>query len=179
MARYTRTAQIFHWLMFVLIIGALIVGFYMGELPRSPFKLQVVSLHKWNGVTILLLALMRVTWRVLNPPPPLPSTMPGWQQNAAHWLHRALYLLIIAMPMSGWLMSSAKGFPVVWFGVLPLPDLVEKNHDLGELLEKVHEVLAFALIGLLVLHVLAALKHHVIDRDNVLSRMLPWIKPRT
>ena len=100
--------------------------------------------------------------------------MPGWQKAAAHGLHHLLYLLMIAIPLSGWLMSSAKGFQTVYFGVLPLPDLLPKNKELGELLEVVHSSLNFTLAGLVVAHVAAALKHHLLDRDDVLTRMLPF-----
>ena len=104
--------------------------------------------------------------------------MPAWQRLSAQWTHSLLYLLMIAMPVSGWMMSSAKGFPVVWFGVLPLPDLIEKNHDVGELLQEVHETLGVVLLTLLAVHVAAAIQHHVKDRDDVLSRMLPLVKSR-
>ncbi len=178
MKSYTKVAILLHWLMFFLISGLFTVGFYMADLPNSPQKLQIFSWHKWAGITALLLVLLRVTWRLLNPPPALPATMPAWQQRAAGWTHALLYLLMIAMPISGWLMSSAEGFQVVWFGVLPLPNLLEKNHALGETLGDVHSAFAFVLLGVLALHVAAALKHHVMDRDTVLSRMLPLIKPR-
>jgi cytochrome b561 len=178
MQTYTKTAMLLHWLMFFLISGLFVVGFYMADLPNSPEKLKIISWHKWTGITVLLLALPRVTWRLLNAPPALPATMPAWQRLSAQWTHSLLYLLMIAMPVSGWMMSSAKGFPVVWFGVLPLPDLIEKNHDVGELLQEVHETLGVVLLTLLAVHVAAAIQHHVKDRDDVLSRMLPLVKPR-
>ena len=100
--------------------------------------------------------------------------MPGWQKTAAQGLHHLLYLLMIAIPLSGWLMSSAKGFQTVYFGIIPLPDLLQKNKELGELLELVHSSLNFTLAGLVVAHIAAALKHHLLDRDEVLARMLPF-----
>lgn len=178
MKTYTAPAIFFHWLIFFMISGSLIMGFYMGDLPKGPEKLQFISWHKWAGVTIFMLVLMRLTWRLLNPPPALPSSMPAWQVRAANATHLVLYLLMLAMPLSGWLMSSAKGYPTVWFGVLPLPDLLDKNHDLGEALEEVHEILAFVILGLVGLHVAAAFKHHFVDRDDVLTRILPGLKPR-
>jgi cytochrome b561 len=99
--------------------------------------------------------------------------MPAWQRTAAHALHLLLYVLMLAIPLSGWLMSSAKGFQTVWFGILPLPDLVGKDKDLGELLEAVHMSLNFGFAALVAAHVGAALKHHLVDRDDVLVRMLP------
>ncbi|MEO0316526.1 MAG: hypothetical protein RL404_203 [Pseudomonadota bacterium] len=172
-AQYTATAKALHWLMALLIIGLLALGFVMTEMPVSPQKLKVYSWHKWGGVTLFVLLLVRVSWRIAHPPPALPWQMGRLQQLAAHLGHLALYALMIALPITGWLMSSAKGFQTVWFGVLPIPDLLGKDKALGELLEEVHESLSWVLIALLVVHVVAALKHHVIDKDDILTRMLP------
>jgi cytochrome b561 len=143
----------------------------MHELPLSPTKLQLYSYHKWIGITVLLLAGVRVVWRLTHRPPPLPDSVVRWQRQASAVVHGLLYVLILAIPLSGWLMSSAKGFPVVWFGVLPLPDLVGKSRELGELLEEVHEWLNYTLLALVILHVAAALKHHFIERQPFLQRM--------
>lgn len=177
MQTYTGIAKTLHWLVFALMSGAFIVGFYMAGLPLSPAKLQLVSWHKWTGVTIFLLVLMRLTWRLMNPPPAQTAPMPAWQLQASEITHRLLYLLMLAMPVSGWLMSSAKGVPTVWFGLIQLPDLLEKNKPLGKALEEVHEILGFIILAFVAIHVVAALKHHFVDRDNVLARMLPGIKP--
>lgn len=174
-ARYTSTAITLHWLIAFLILAIFPLGVYMHELPLSPSKLQLYSYHKWLGVTILLLAAARLAWLVGHPPPPLPATMPLWQQRAAHVLHGMLYLLLFAIPLSGWLMSSAKGFQTVYLGILPLPDLVGKDKALAELFTEAHKILNFALLALLVTHVGAALKHRFIDRDGVLARMLPFL----
>jgi len=104
--------------------------------------------------------------------------MPAWQRMAATATHHLLYILMFAVPLTGWLMSSAKGFQTVWFGVLPLPDLLEKNRELGKVLEEVHEVLNFTMAALVVAHLGAALKHHFLERDDVLTRMLPFLSPR-
>ncbi len=173
--RYTRTAIALHWLMALLLTGLFCVGLYMSDLPLSPQKLKIYSWHKWAGITAFLLVLLRLAWRVGHPPPLLPAGMPAWQQAAAHGLHHLLYLLMIAIPLSGWLMSSAKGFQTVYFGIIPLPDLLQKNKELGELLEWVHSSLNFTLAGLVVAHIAAALKHHLFDRDEVLARMLPFL----
>lgn len=178
MQGYNGVAKTLHWLVFALMSGAFAVGFYMGDLPLSPRKLQIVSWHKWTGVTIFVLVLLRLCWRLLNAPPPLPATMPFWERRAAEASHRILYLLMLAMPLTGWLMSSAKGFQTVWFGVLPLPDLLDKNPPLGKALAEVHETLGFIILAFVAVHVLAALKHHFIDRDDVLARMTPGVKPR-
>ncbi len=171
--RYTNTAIALHWLLALLIFAAFPLGIYMHELPLSPTKLQLYSYHKWIGITILLLAAVRIAWRITHTPPRLPDNLPRWQQLASHATHQLLYVLIISVPLSGWLMSSAKGFKTVWFGVLPLPDLVAKDKALGEILSGVHQSLNFILLALVVLHIAAALKHRFIDRDDVMDRMLP------
>ena len=170
---YTATAKSLHWLIAVLLLGLLGLGFYMQGLPLSPEKLKLYSWHKWAGVTVFLLVIVRLAWRVTHQPPPLPPGMPRVQQWAAHAGHFALYVLMLAIPLSGWLMSSAKGFQTVWFGVLPLPDLVGKDQVLGALLLTVHQVLNLALVVVVIGHVGAALKHHFVDKDDVLTRMLP------
>jgi len=170
---YTRTAISLHWLVAALIFTGWGLGWYAHDLPASPDKLRYFSWHKWIGVTVFLLALLRASWRATHAPPPLPPTLPRWQVHAAHVSHLLLYVLMLALPLSGWLMSSAKGFQTVYFGVLPLPDLLANNEPLGKLLAEVHELLAFTLAAGVGLHVAAALKHRLIDRDDVLGRMLP------
>ena len=170
---YTRTAKALHWLMAVLLIGLLVLGFYMHDLPLSPEKLQLYSWHKWAGVSAFLLVLVRLAWRVTHQPPALPASMPKLMQLAAHAGHLALYGLMLAIPLSGWLMSSAKGFQTVWFGVLPIPDLIGKDKELGQLLQTIHMSLNLLFVVTLIGHVGAALKHHFIDKDDILTRMLP------
>ena len=170
---YSRTAKGLHWLIALLILGLLGLGFYMHDLPLSPQKLQLYSWHKWAGVTVFLLVIVRLAWRVTHQPPALPAGMPRWQQWAAHTTHLLLYVLMLAIPLSGWLMSSAKGFQTVWFGVLPLPDLLAKDKALGDLLQTLHMSLNLLLVALLVAHVGASLKHHFIYKDDVLLRILP------
>ena len=170
---YTATAKALHWGIAVLIFGMLGLGFYMTGLDLSPTKLQLFSWHKWAGVTVFMLVVVRLAWRVTHRPPALPAHMPALERFAAHAGHHLLYVLMIAIPLSGWLMSSAKGFQTVWFGVLPLPDLLAKDKALGDLLQTVHVVLNYTLIAVLLGHVGAALKHHFIDKDDVMTRMLP------
>ena len=172
-ARYTSTAISLHWLMAVLIIGAFCVGLYMADLPLSPMKLKIFSWHKWTGITIFLLVFFRIAWRAWHRPPPLPPAMPRWMQVAAHAGHAALYVLMIVLPISGWLMSSAKGFQTVYFGVLPIPDLLPKNKELGDSLLLVHQILAWTMATVVAGHAAAAIKHHFVDRDDVLTRMSP------
>jgi cytochrome b561 len=177
-SRYTRTAIGLHWLVAVLILGSFAVGLYMVGLKVSPFKLRLFSYHKWIGVTVFLLALARIVWRWRHRAPALPAAMRPWERIVAHATHMLLYVLLLAVPLTGWLMSSAHGFPVVYFGVIPLPDLVGKNKELAEALETVHYVLNKSLLILVLLHAAAAIKHHYYDHDDVLARMLPGLRPR-
>ena len=177
--RYSTPAIVLHWLVALLIFVAFPLGLYMADLPLSPEKLKLFSYHKWIGVTVLLLVAVRLSWRLTHTPPPLPAGIAAWQRRAGAVVHGLLYLLMIAIPLSGWLMSSAKGFQTVWFGVLPLPDLIEKNRELGELLAGVHKALNFSLLALVILHAGAALKHHFIERQSFLQRMGWRRKERT
>ncbi|MCY7389590.1 MAG: cytochrome b [Burkholderiales bacterium] len=171
--RYTGIAKGLHWLIGLMILVSLGVGLYMVDLKLSPTKLQLYSWHKWAGVTIFALVLVRCIWRLTHTPPPLPDDMPRWQRLVAEGTHYMLYALMIAIPLSGWLMSSAKGFQTVYFGVLPIPDLLGKNKELGETLNLVHQYLNYTMIAIILVHIAAALKHHFIDKDDILRRMLP------
>ena len=175
--RYTTVAIFLHWLIALLIFAGWGLGIYMQELPLSPAKLRYYSWHKWMGVTVFILAMLRVSWLATHPAPRLSARLPRWQLQAARATHLALYLFMFIVPVSGWLMSSAKGVPTVYFGVLPLPDLLAKDKALGETLQEVHEALAYGLAFLVALHVAAALKHHFVDRDGLLARMLPFLAP--
>lgn len=170
---YTRVAKSLHWLMAVLLIGLLSLGFYMADLPLSPDKLQLYSWHKWAGVTVFALVWLRLLWRLTHRPPAYPDSMSVALQRLAHAGHWALYGLMIAIPLTGWLMSSAKGFQTVWWGIWPIPDVLAKDKELGHTLQEVHEALNWLLVLMISGHVAAALKHHWIDRDDVLTRMLP------
>ena len=165
-----------HWLIGLAILGSLGVGLYMVGLSLSPTKLRLYSWHKWAGVTIFSLVLIRCIWRITHPAPPLPDAMQIWQRLVAEGTHYVLYALMIAIPLTGWLMSSAKGFQTVYFGVLPIPDLLEKNMELGEPLNLVHRYLNYLMIAIIGAHIGAALKHHFIDKDDILRRMLPTVK---
>ncbi|MGE5470997.1 MAG: cytochrome b [Bacteroidota bacterium] len=171
--QYTATAKSLHWLMAVLFFGLLALGFYMSDLPLSPLKLKLYSWHKWAGVTAFLLVWVRLFWRLTHRPPALPASMPKPMQLAAHAGHLLLYALMIAIPLTGWLMSSAKGFQTVWFGILPIPDLLAKNKETGDLLLLIHQSLNLLFVAVIAGHIGAALKHHFIDRDDILTRMLP------
>lgn len=176
---FTRTAIALHWIAAALIVGNLAFGLYMVDLPLTPSKLRYYSWHKWAGVTIFLLSAARLLWRLSHPAPALPSSMPAWQRTAANASHHLLYLLFFAAPLSGWLFSSAAGFQTVYFGVVPLPDLLSKNKEVADVLKLVHRSANYTMAALIVIHAAAALKHHVVDRDDVLARMLPFLKPGT
>ncbi|SER01586.1 cytochrome b561 [Solimonas aquatica] len=169
---YSATAKWLHWLTLLLMLGGYTLGFIMADLPVSPTRLKMFVSHKWIGVTVFLLSLIRVLWR-LAVPPPQPVAMPAWQRLASEYTHRAIYLMLFLLPLSGWLMSSAHGFQTVYLGVLPIPDLLHKDKALAETLEEVHESFALLMLALLAVHVAAALKHHLIDHDGSLRRMLP------
>ncbi len=166
-----------HWLLALALIGTFVLGVYMADLPFSPTRLKLYNWHKWAGVIILLLSVLRLVWRLTHPAPALPAAteaaMPAWQRMAHHGTHHALYALFFVVPLVGWAYSSAAGFPVVLFGVLPLPDFVSADKALAELIKPWHEISAFAMAALVLAHVGAALKHQLIDRDGLMQRMLP------
>lgn len=161
-----------HWLMAALLIGLWAVGLAMDELPKGELRAQVFGLHKSFGVLALALVVVRLSWRLTHRAPTLPATMPNWEQAAAHLGHAVLYGLMIALPLSGAIMSQAGGREVSLFGLV-LPTLVQPNHDLKEAFEEVHEILAWILAVIVGGHVLAALRHQLLLADGVLSRMLP------
>ncbi|MDZ7893210.1 MAG: cytochrome b [Rhodoferax sp.] len=175
--RYSLTAIVLHWVLGAALLGIFAVGLYMTDLPFSPTRLKLYNWHKWAGVTILVLSALRLLWRLTHRPPALPgkisAAMPAWQHWAHHGTHHALYALFFLVPLIGWAYSSASGFPIVVFGVLPLPDFVPVDKALAEMIKPFHELTAFALIGLAGLHIAAALKHQWIDRDGLINRMLP------
>ena len=171
--RYGGIAQLFHWVIVGLIITQFVLANRSDDLPLGIKKIAVLAQHKSVGMTILMLALLRLVWRFTNPVPAEPTTIPSWQRLAARGSHMLLYLLLFIMPLSGWLMSSARNFPVSWFGLFTFPDLIGPDRALYERLHDVHELLAGTLFVLAIVHALAALKHHFFDRDNVLRRMLP------
>ncbi|GMU42420.1 MAG: cytochrome b [Xanthomonadales bacterium] len=173
-ARYSGLAITLHWLLALLVIGLLGVGVWMTGLKTSPTKIAVYGWHKALGLTVLALAVLRLLWRVHRPPPPLAESIPAWQVALATQAHRAMYTLLLAMPLSGWLQNSAAGFPLTWFGLFKVPALIARDKAAFAFWQQAHEWLSWALMALIVLHVLAALKHHYLDRDDALKRILPW-----
>ena len=176
-SRYGNVAIALHWVLGMALVGIFAMGLYMADLPFSPQRLKLYNWHKWAGVTILVLSAMRLLWRLTHRPPELPrriaDKMPKWQHLAHHGTQMGLYVLFFAVPLVGWAYSSAAGFPVVLFGAVPLPDFVPVDKALAALIKPFHELSAFALAGLVVLHVAAALKHQLVDRDALIDRMRP------
>lgn len=174
--RYGSVAQTLHWLVVALLVIQFTLGKIAENLPLGPDKLGTLARHKSVGITILTLAVLRLAWRSFNPPPPLPP-MPRWQVLAARVSHTALYAFLFAMPLTGWMMSSASNYPVSWFGLVQLPDFVAPDADLKQMLRDTHGLLSNVLATLVGVHLLAALKHQFHDRDGLMFRMLPW-RPR-
>jgi cytochrome b561 len=175
--RWGAVAQLFHWLIVALIITQVTLASLADDLPPGVRKLTLLARHKSVGITILMLASARLLWRLANPTPPLPPTLKPYERGLAHFTHVMLYILLFAMPLSGWMMSSARGFPVSWFGFFQLPDLVPKSKPLYAALLTTHATLACVLGAVVVLHVAGAIKHHYVLRDDVLRRMLPFSNP--
>ena len=175
-ARYSLTAIVLHWLLALALFGMFGMGLFMTDLPISPLRLKLYNWHKWAGVTVLSLSLLRLIWRLTHQPPALPEglvqSMPRWQRLAHHATHHALYALFFIVPLVGWAYSSAAGFSIVLFGVLPLPDFVPADKSLAELIKPWHEISAFVMMALVFVHVAAAFKHQWISKHRLIQRML-------
>jgi cytochrome b561 len=159
---YTRTALGLHWIVALLIFAT--------------FGLKYISYHKWLGVTVFIFAVLRVVWRLTHAAPALEESLSRFEKFAANAVHHVLYVLIFAVPLSGYFYSLAAGFPVVYLGVLPLPVFIEPNVALADTLKSLHQVLVYTMAGIVGLHVAGALKHYLIDHDGTLARMLPFLK---
>lgn len=178
--RWGTGARALHWLMALLIITLGLVGLYMADLPNSPQKVKIYALHKSFGLTVLALLLLRVAWRMADRRPE-DVPMPRWQALAARGVHVLLYVLMLVLPLSGWLYNSASGplFKVKWFGLFTVPSLTDgADAQLKAMAHAVHEYGFYLLVLLLLAHVGGALKHHFIDRDATLARMLPLLRQR-
>lgn len=176
--RYSAVAQGLHWIVAALIVTQFVLAYAAEDLPIGIHKLALLARHKSFGMTILMLAVLRLLWRLGNRPPELPAGMTPLQRSAARTTHIAFYVLLFAMPLTGWLMSSAKNYSVSWFGLFTWPNLIGKDEHAFDVLRSTHHVLSYILFAIAVLHVLAAFKHHFWNKDDVLLRMLPWVKPR-
>jgi cytochrome b561 len=202
--RYTSVAVILHWLIALSILGLIAAGWWMTQaaeglrdLPpaerraMAPQVQAVYQMHKSMGLTVLILSLVRLGWRLANPPPPMPAAMPGWQKAAASLTHIGFYVLMIGLPLSGWAYVSTgftedgDPFPVatLWFGLFEVPHIPliaeaaeETRKALAAASFQTHEALVYATVALLGLHIGAAIKHHVVGKDGVAARMIPFLK---
>jgi cytochrome b561 len=178
--RYGTVAIVLHWLMAVLLIALVALGLYMVSLPDVGFdtkKIRLVLYHKELGLLALILVMVRLAWRLTNALPELVETLPDWQQVVARFVHLAFYGLMFALPITGWLMSSAAGIPVSVFGLLTLPDWVSQDDYLFQRFIEIHQWLGYALIVLIFIHAGAALRHHFLFKDDTLRKMLPSVRP--
>jgi cytochrome b561 len=176
--RYGVVAQTFHWIIAALIVTQFVLANMADDLPIGVHKLALLARHKSFGMTVLMLAVLRLAWRLGHPAPELPAGMTPLERFLARATHAAFYVLLFAMPLTGWLMSSAKNYSVSWFGVFTWPNLIGRNETAFEILRTTHHVLGYILFSIAVLHILAALKHHFWNKDEVLVRMLPFAGAR-
>ncbi|MEO8019046.1 MAG: cytochrome b [Pseudomonadota bacterium] len=167
-------AKALHWIIVLLIINQWVIAERADALPNGLAKLQALGLHKSFGMTVLMLAVIRLAWRFMNPTPDLAAETKPWERMLARLSHSLLYALIFAMPLSGWLMSSAKNFPVSWFKLFQFPDLVAPSEQTFHQMLDLHHLLFKILVGVALLHIAGAMKHHFYDKNDVLKRMLPF-----
>jgi cytochrome b561 len=170
--------RVLHWAIALGVIGLLAVGWWMQDLPNGPRKIDIYKLHKSIGLTVLALMSLRIALRLADRRRPAAPAMPAWQRRAARASHGLMYLLLLAMPLSGWLYNSASNFPLKWFDLFRVPALSGRDETLKAISGAVHEYAAIALAAIVALHVAAALKHHFGDRDGVLRAMLPFASAR-
>jgi cytochrome b561 len=177
--RWGSIARLFHWVMAIAILTMGLVGHFMADMAVSPQKVKIYAIHKSIGLTLLALALLRLSWRAIDRRP-REVPMPRWQAAAARVSHAFLYLLMLAIPLSGWVFNSAAGFPLRWFSLVRVPSLTGgADPDLKALAHTAHEGLFYVLLAVVALHAAAAVMHHVVDRDDTLRRMVPWLRRRT
>lgn len=175
-SKYSAPAMALHWLIAIGVIGAFSLGWIMTDIPGfTPSKLRYFAWHKWIGVTVLMLVVIRLAWRATHQPPPLPEGTGRLTAIAAHATHHLLYLLMVLVPVSGYLYSSVAGIQVVYLGIVPLPTLIAPHPEWRHLFRNVHVYLDWTIAGFVALHLLAVIKHQLLDRDRLLSRMLPFV----
>jgi len=179
--RWGAVSQAFHWMIVVLLVVMAYLGLTMTDLPTSAHKANVYALHKSIGLTILVLVVLRLAWRLYAGRPVEVDGMPRWQHRIASLTHAALYVLLFAIPLSGWVINSASGFPLRWFGLVRVPAIAPRDHALNALAKETHEVLFWILVATAAVHAAAAIYHHIVQRDATLVRMLPrgWLRLRS
>lgn len=176
--RWGSISQLLHWAILLLLVAISVIGLTMGDLDNGPQKIRTYALHKSLGLTLLALVALRLAWRAYAGAPQPVGGTPHWQERIASLTHGAMYVLMFALPISGWVLNSAAGYPLQWFGLFNLPKLVGRDHDLHELSEEAHEVMFWILLALVAAHAAAALYHHLFQHDATLARMLPrgWVR---
>ena len=174
--RYGAVAQFFHWTIVALVIVQVTLGLMAQGLPIGMERLILLSRHKALGMTVFVLVLARLAWRLYSPAPPLPATLSPLLRRLARGTHALLYALLLAMPVMGWLSSSASNLTATWFGLFEFPNLVGPDPRLAAITKAIHAGMARLLLATVTLHVLAALWHHTVRRDDVLWRMLPFVR---
>lgn len=172
--RYGSVAQSLHWVIVALVAVQIVLGIIGADLPVGMERLVTLSRHKSLGMTIFALMLLRLGWRLVNPVPALPVQIPRLEQRLARATHWTFYALLLAMPVVGWISSSASNLTVSWFGLFTFPDLVDTDKELATSAKALHRAMAWTLMALVSLHAAAALRHHFLLKDSVLARMLPW-----
>lgn len=168
---YSKSLILIHWLTALCVLSAIGLGLYMTDLPVSPRRIKLYNWHKWLGITALFLTCLRIGIRLITVAPASPSSLSKQQALLAHIAHFGLYVLLLLVPLSGWIMSSAHGYPIHYLGFMTLPDLVTPNEQLAHSFKIIHEIIANMMIILLIGHIGAAVKHQWIDRDNLFARM--------
>jgi cytochrome b561 len=171
-------AQAFHWVIVLLVLAQFVVGVSAHDMPVSLLRLKLLTLHKSIGVTAFMLVLLRLAWRAYSPAPPLPAHMASWQRRLAELSHVLLYALLLTLPVIGWIASSASNLTVRWFFLFNLPNLVGPDPELAKSAKGLHMTLAWVLLAVVSVHVLAALWHEYVVKDGVLRRMLPMGEKR-
>ena len=176
--RWGTVSQAFHWAIVILLLVMAYLGLTMTDLPTSAHKASVYALHKSIGLTILLLAALRLAWRLYAGRPVDVVGMPRWQRRIASLTHAGLYALLFAIPLSGWVINSTSGFPLRWFGLVRVPAIAPRDVALNHLAKETHEVLFWILVATAAVHAAAALYHHLVQHDATLARMLPrgWLR---
>jgi len=188
LARYHAVAMTLHWLIAALLIGNIGLAWYFNTLTGLP-QIPPIQIHKSIGITILILSLLRLTWRFVSPPPALPASMATWERQAAGAVYILFYVVMIGMTLSGWAMVSASKlihvYPITLYGLVKWPAIAPlttlapaQMHGAHKLFELTHGLLAKLAYGLIVLHVAAALRHQFLRRDDIMARMLPFLRER-
>lgn len=168
---YNSLSRFVHWIMAALILGLVLVGFFMAQMDSAPLKFEIYGWHKSLGITVLLLALIRVAWKFYKKPPASLSAHKNWEKLLSKTIHIVLYVSLFVMPLSGWVMSSSGGHAVHFFGLFELPQIAAKDKVISGLARSVHYYAALGVVGSVALHVVGALKHHFMDKDVTLTRM--------